>query len=288
MKRGWRECLLWRETAKFFFFFRVSLLGLCFSKARSERLPTFSFISLGLVLRHWVALTPHHRMQPLIVPYVSLSFSFHVNALDFSPSPHHHPRCCLLYWSFPAARLLSPPKQQHGSSLLQSSSLDSPWITWEKELLCLPLLSIIASATPTTGFICWRRVTFDTGASQAGLPLSPAHALFLAAEGAERVFNEIQTLGMRSHRHLRTLLPLTSVAMCAEIKKTWAKLHGGMLLRSVNAQWWWETMGGLGENQGFLKDSNIPASSGSYRSISAGNDEQFVWKLFKRDKRGIK
>ncbi|KAL7379697.1 hypothetical protein ABVT39_004225, partial [Epinephelus coioides] len=74
------------------------------------------------------------------------------------------------------------------------------------------------SATPTTGFICWRRVTFDTSASQAGLPLSPAQALFPVAEGAERLFNEIQTLGMRSHRHLRTLLPLTSVAMCGDQK----------------------------------------------------------------------
>lgn len=158
-------------------------------------------------------------MQPLIVPYVSLSlFFFLCYALEFSPSLPHPPLCCFLYWSFPAARLLPPPKQQHGFSLLQSSSLDSPWITWEKELLCLLLLSIIASATPTTGFICWRRVTFDTSASQAGLPLSPAKALFLVAEGAERVFNEIQTLGMRSHRHLRTLLPLTSVAMCGDQK----------------------------------------------------------------------
>lgn len=102
--------------------------------------------------------------------------------------------------------------------LLQSSSLDSPWITWEKQLLCFLLLSIIASATPTTGFICWRRVAFDTSASQAGLPLSPARALFLVAEGAERVFNEIQTLGMRSHRHLKTLLPLTRVATYGDQK----------------------------------------------------------------------
>lgn len=116
------------------------------------------------------------------------------------------------------ASCLHPSSRMAPLSLLQSSSLDSPWITWEKELLCLLLLSIIASATPTTGFICWRRVTFDTGASQAGLPLSPAQALFLVAEGAERVFNEIQTLGMRSHRHQKTSLPLTSVAMCGDQK----------------------------------------------------------------------
>lgn len=99
---------------------------------------------------------------------------------------------------------------------LHSASLDSPWITWEKELL----LSIIAPATPTTGFICWRRMTSDTSASQAGLPLSPAQALFLVAEGAERVFNEIQTLGVSSHRLLKTSLLLTSVTNVRDQKKT--------------------------------------------------------------------
>lgn len=103
---------------------------------------------------------------------------------------------------------------------LHSASLDSPWITWEKELLCLLLLSIIAPATPTTGFICWRRMTSDTSASQAGLPLSPAQALFLVAEGAERVFNEIQTLGVSSHRLLKTSLLLTSLANVRDQKKT--------------------------------------------------------------------
>lgn len=99
---------------------------------------------------------------------------------------------------------------------LHSASLDSPWITWEKELL----LSIIAPATPTTGFICWRRMTSDTSASQAGLQLSPAQALFLVAEGAERVFNEIQTLGVSSHRLLKTSLLLTSVTNVRDQKKT--------------------------------------------------------------------
>lgn len=102
---------------------------------------------------------------------------------------------------------------------LHSASLDSPWITREKELLCLLLLSIIAPATPTTGFICWRRMTSDTSASQAGLPLSPAQALFLVAEGAERVFNEIQTLGVSSHRLLKTSLLLTSATNERDQKK---------------------------------------------------------------------
>lgn len=60
---------------------------------------------------------------------------------------------------------------------------------------------------------------------------------------------------------------LSPQSQCVEIKKPWAKLHRGMLLHSVNAQWWWETMGGLSENQGFLKDSNIFASAVNYRSI---------------------
>lgn len=159
-------------------------------------------------------------MQPLIVPYVSLSSSFHVTHSSFLPL--HliliSVAFCSEVFFFPR----SPPRASTHSpacfSLLQSSSLDSAWITWEKELLCVPLLSIIASATPTAGFICWRCVTFDTFASQAGLPLSPAHALFPAAEEAERVFNKIQTLGMRNHRHLRTLLPLTSAAVCGDQK----------------------------------------------------------------------
>lgn len=129
----------------------------------------------------------------------------------------HLPLSCFLYWSFPAARLLPPPKQQYGFSLLQSSSLDSPWITWEKELLCLLLLSIIASATPTTGFICWRRVTFDTSASQAGLPLSPVQALFLVAEGAERVFNKLWAWGAIDI--WGPYFP-TPQSQCVEIKKT--------------------------------------------------------------------
>lgn len=160
-------------------------------------------------------------MQPLIVPYVSLSVSFLFSC-------HALRVFSLLYLILLSAAFRIEVCQQLASCLhpssrvasvfLQSSSLDSPWITWEKELLCLLLLSIIASATATTGFICWRRVTFDTSASQAGLPLSPAQALFLVAEGAERAFNEIQTLGMRSRRHLKTSLPLTSVAMCGDQK----------------------------------------------------------------------
>ncbi|TNN80206.1 hypothetical protein EYF80_009531 [Liparis tanakae] len=112
------------------------------------------------------------------------------------------------------------PERQHSAQQL------TEWRFQSREHQLLPLAFAVAaellkgvrkgpSATPTTGFICWRRATFDTGASQAGLPLSPAQALFLVAEGAERVFDEIQTLGMRSHRHLKTLLPLTSVAMTA-------------------------------------------------------------------------
>lgn len=142
-----------------------------------------------------------------------------------------------------------PDARLHLSScsgfFLHSASLDSPWITWEKELLCLLLLSIIAPATPTTGFICWRRMTSDTSASQAGLPLSPAQALFLVAEGAERVFNEIQTLGVSSHRLLKTSLLLTSATNERDQKKPWAKLYGGMLHCTVNAQWLWETKGGF-------------------------------------------
>lgn len=66
------------------------------------------------------------------------------------------------------------------------------------------LLRIIASATSTTGFICWRRATFDTLASQAGLPLSPAQALFPASRGGSGrrtqrgAFNEILTLPLRA------------------------------------------------------------------------------------------
>lgn len=63
-------------------------------------------------------------------------------------------------------------------------------------------------------------MTSDTSASQAGLPLSPAQALFLVAEGAERVFNEIQTLGVSSHRLLKTSLLLTSVTNVRDQKKT--------------------------------------------------------------------
>lgn len=217
-----------------------------------------------------MALTQHHRTQPLIVPYVShsLSLFFMLRIWVFSLSTHFS-ISCFLNCSFPAARLLPPPQQQHGFSRLQSSSLDSPRITWEKGLLCLLLLSIIASATPTTGFICWRRATFDTGASQAGLPLSLAQALFLVAEGAERVFDEIQTLGMRSHRHLKTLLPLTSVAMCGDQKN----LEPSCIEEFCSSLWMHnddeKTMAGLGENQGFLKDSNIPANVVNYRSIFA-------------------
>ena len=176
----------------------------------------------------------HHRMQPFIVQYVSLFF-FHVRHWISPPLPYL-PFCCSRYWSLP----MQPGSCLHPSScsgfFLHFASLDSPRITWEKELLCLLLCSIIAPATPTTGFICWRRMTSDTSASQAGLPLSPAQALFLVAEGAERVFNEIQTLGVSSHKLLKTSLPLTSVTNVRISKKN-LKLYRGMLLCCVNEEW---------------------------------------------------
>lgn len=200
----------------------VSLLGLFFPKQGQSIYQLSALLAFGLSSgTKWLSRnTTECNLWLRLMSHSPLFFFFSCYALEFSPALPHPPLFCFLYWSFPAARLLSPPKQPHGFSLslLQFSSLDSPWITWEKEPLCLLLLSIIASATPTTGFICWRRVTFDTSASQAGLPLSPAQALFLVAEGEKRVFNEIQTLGMRSHRHLKTLLPLTSVAMWGDQK----------------------------------------------------------------------
>lgn len=73
-----RVFALERHSKVFCFFSPCVLIRALLSKARSQCLPTFSFISPGLVLRHRVALTQHHRMQPVIVPYVSLSLPFHV------------------------------------------------------------------------------------------------------------------------------------------------------------------------------------------------------------------
>lgn len=190
----------------------MSLLGLFFPRQGQSVYQLSALLALGLSWgTKW--LSRNTTECNLWLCLMSFFFFFHVRVFSLSTSSSS-----LLLSVLKFSRSSPPPEQQRGSSLLQSSSLDSPWITWEKELLCLPLLSIIASATPTTGFICWWRVTFDTSASEAGLPLSPAQALFLVAEGAERVFNEIQTLGMRSHRHLKTSLPLTSVTMCGDQK----------------------------------------------------------------------
>lgn len=221
--RRWRARVFALErNSKVFLAVDCVLIRALLSKARSERLPTFSFISRRLVLGQLSgshATTTDCNLWLCLMSHSHFLFMLHIKSF-LSLSLHLIPLSLLLYVlkfsrSSPFA---SPPSLPNGFSLLQSSSLDSPWITWEKQLFCLLLLSIIASATPTTGFICWRRVTFDTSASQAGLPLSPFHALFLVAEGADRAFNEIQTLGMRSHRHLRTSLPLTSVAVCGDQK----------------------------------------------------------------------
>lgn len=151
----------------------------------------------------------HHRMQPFIVLYLSLVFSCWT--LDFSFSPSFSFLLLSVLKFAQAARLFPPPEQLLW--LLSPLCLIkfSPDNLRKKKLLCLLLGSIIAPATLTTGFICWRRMTSDPSGSQAGLPLSPAQALFLVAEGAERVFNEIQTLGVRSYRLLKTSLTLTSV-----------------------------------------------------------------------------
>lgn len=76
-------------------------------------------------------------------------------------------------------------------------------------------------------------MTSDTSASQAGLPLSPAQALFLVAQGAEGVFNEIQTLGVRSHRLLKTSLPLTSVTNVRRSKTKQKKTLSRAVWRNV-------------------------------------------------------
>lgn len=106
-------------------------------------------------------------------------------------------------------------------------------------------------------------MTSDTSASQAGLPLSPAQALFLVAEGAERVFNEIQTLGVSSHRLLKTSLLLTSVTNVPDQKKPLSQA----VWRNVALQPDCTMImgkkgggGGSGESQGFMKDSVTPLS----------------------------
>lgn len=141
-------------------------------------------------------------MQPLIVPYASRRCivvlymgSRHPRAPSFSPpttsltSPWRY----VLKFSRRSGRRLPPLP-------LIRFSLDN---LGESARSVSALLHIIASATSTTGFICWRRATFDTLASQAGLPLSPALALFPASRGeweedAERAFNEILTLALRA------------------------------------------------------------------------------------------
>lgn len=152
---------------------------------------------------------PYVSLSPLFPPMLRIrvfslstsSSSLLLSVLKFS--------CSLPLASTQAAAwLLSPP------ILLIRFSLDN--LRKRAPLSSSPLHHSLCH--PTTGFICWRRLTFDTSTSQAGLPLSPAQALFLVARGTERVFNEIQTLGMRSHGHLRTLLPLTSVATCGDQK----------------------------------------------------------------------
>lgn len=182
------------------------------------------------------------RFLPLSLSLIFLSAALGIEVFSTQPGARLHLSSCSGFF-------------------LHSASLDSPWITWEKELLCLLLLSIIAPATPTTGFICWRRMTSDTSASQAGLPLSPAQALFLVAEGAERVFNEIQTLGVSSHRLLKTSLLLTSVTNVRDQKKN---LEPSCMEECCSATWmhndYGKQRGGSGESQGFLKDSVTPLS----------------------------
>lgn len=226
---------------------------------------------------------------------MSPSSFFPRSVLDFSPSPSSFLSVALMYWSLstrPGSRL--HPSSRSGF-FLHSASLDSPRITWEKELLCLLLRFIIAPATPTTGFICWRRMTSDTSALQAGLPLSPARALFLVAEGAERVFNEIQTLGVRSRRLLKTWLPLTSVTNVRRSKtqqnnknrKPWAEPYRRMLLCYVNVQWLWETGWGSGRGGGLrfkprlFEGLNPPLSAAApFSSLIINNDNKHTvrWK----------
>lgn len=184
----------------------VSLLGL-FSPKQGQ-----SFYQLPALLA--VGLSSGAKQLSRSITECNLSF-FHVPHQSFLPLNSSYSHYFELKFSCGSPPSFQPSSSMAPPILLIRFSLDN---LRKKQLLCLFLLSIVASAAQTTGFICWRRATFDTGASQAGLPLSPAQALFPVAEGAERVFNEIQTLGMRSHRHLRTSLPLTSVATCGDQK----------------------------------------------------------------------
>lgn len=122
-------------------------------------------------------------MQPLIAPYASRRCF----VVLYMGSRRHHPP--------PRAPFLLASHHLAHFAVLKFSRRSGrrrpplPLIRFSPDNLgdiarCVSaLLRIIASATSTTGFICWRRVTFDTPASQAGLPLSPAQALFPASRG---------------------------------------------------------------------------------------------------------
>lgn len=183
----------------------VSLLGLFLAKQGQSIYQLSALLALGLSsgtkwlscntteCNLWLSLC--HTLS-FHFTHISLSTSYSFLLLCIKVFPHHG--SCL-----------------HTSSgtgfFLHSSSLDSPWITWEKRvpLSSSPLHHSLYHLNHRIHLLAtndlWHQRLAGRTTIESGTGFVPGYR-------GSREFNEIQTLGMRSYRHLKTSLPLTSAA----------------------------------------------------------------------------